>query len=112
MVSSHCWPRFGQAEVKGWLEGHRDNYRYLHDQTVRLMNQGLTGEEIADRLALPLPSGHAIICLSLTPSPISASDIRQRIRGGALLANLLPPPVESYILHQRLYQEDGNRTHI
>lgn len=53
VVSSHCWPRFGQAEVKGWLEGHRDNYRYLHDQTVRLMNQGYTQAEIAEAIAPP-----------------------------------------------------------
>lgn len=65
-----------------------------------------------DRLDLPLPSGQAIICLSLMPSPISASDIRQRIQRGAMLANLLPPPVESYILHKQLYREDQHRTHI
>jgi len=65
-----------------------------------------------DRLDLPLPSGHTIICLSLTPSPISASDIRERIRRGVMLANLLPPPVESYILHKQLYREDQHRTHI
>jgi alkyl sulfatase BDS1-like metallo-beta-lactamase superfamily hydrolase len=52
-ISSHCWPRFGQAEVKGWLEGHRDNYRYLHDQTVRMMNQGMTQAEIAEALKAP-----------------------------------------------------------
>lgn len=66
----------------------------------------------ANRLDLPLPSGQAIICLALTPSPISASDIRQRIQRGAMLANLLPPPVESYILHTQLYREDQHRTHI
>lgn len=64
------------------------------------------------RLDLPLPSGRTIICLSLMPSPISASDIRQRIQRGAMLANLLPPPVESYILHKQLYREDQHRTHI
>jgi alkyl sulfatase BDS1-like metallo-beta-lactamase superfamily hydrolase len=31
----------------------RDMYAYLHDQTVRLMNQGLVGAEIAERLELP-----------------------------------------------------------
>lgn len=65
-----------------------------------------------DRLDLPLPSGHRIICLPLPPSPISASDIRHRIQRGAVLANLLPPPVESYILRQQLYREDQHRTHI
>jgi alkyl sulfatase BDS1-like metallo-beta-lactamase superfamily hydrolase len=52
-ISSHCWPRFGQAEVQSWLEGHRDNYRYLHDQTVRMMNQGMTQVEIAEAIKAP-----------------------------------------------------------
>lgn len=53
MFTSHAWPRFGQAQVKEVLARHRDAYKFLHDQTVRLMNKGLTGEEIADRLTLP-----------------------------------------------------------
>ena len=52
-ISSHCWPRFGQNEVKSWLSGHRDNYRYLHDQTVRMMNQGMTQAEIAEAIKPP-----------------------------------------------------------
>lgn len=53
IASSHCWPRFGREEVKGWLSGQRDNYRYLHDQTVRLMNKGMTQVEIAEKLKPP-----------------------------------------------------------
>jgi alkyl sulfatase BDS1-like metallo-beta-lactamase superfamily hydrolase len=53
VVSSHCWPRFGQNEVKSWLSGQRDNYRYLHDQTVRMMNQGMTQSEIAEAIKAP-----------------------------------------------------------
>lgn len=53
IISSHCWPRFGQPEVKGWLSGQRDNYRYLHDQTVRMMNKGMTQGEIAEALKAP-----------------------------------------------------------
>ncbi|WP_293903802.1 alkyl sulfatase dimerization domain-containing protein [Phenylobacterium sp.] len=53
MITSHAWPRFGQAVVVDFLEKHRDAYKYLHDQTVRLMNDGLTGPEIANRIALP-----------------------------------------------------------
>ncbi len=52
-ISSHCWPRFGADEVKGWLSGQRDNYRYLHDQTVRLMNKGMTQTEIAEAITPP-----------------------------------------------------------
>jgi nicotinate-nucleotide adenylyltransferase len=51
-----------------------------------------------------------LICLKLPPSPISASDIRARIRQGLPVANLLPPSVESYILQHHLYQEDRDRT--
>lgn len=53
VASSHCWPRFGQSEVKGWLAGQRDNYRYMHDQTVRMMNKGMTQAEIAEALKAP-----------------------------------------------------------
>lgn len=53
IASSHCWPRFGQAEVKGWLTGQRDNYRYMHDQTVRMINKGMTQAEIAEALKAP-----------------------------------------------------------
>lgn len=58
IASSHCWPRFGQTEVKGWLNGQRDNYRYLHDQTVRMMNKGMTQAEIAEALKAPPAIGN------------------------------------------------------
>jgi alkyl sulfatase BDS1-like metallo-beta-lactamase superfamily hydrolase len=53
MFTSHGWPRFGRAAVNRFLEDHRDAYEYLHDQSVRMMNEGLTGAEIGDRIALP-----------------------------------------------------------
>jgi alkyl sulfatase BDS1-like metallo-beta-lactamase superfamily hydrolase len=53
MMTSHGWPRFGKAAVRDYLVKHRDAYAYLHDQTVRLMNRGLTGDEIATRIELP-----------------------------------------------------------
>ena len=53
LMTSHGWPRFGQAEIADYLGKHRDAYKYLHDQTVRLMNEGLTGNEIANRIRLP-----------------------------------------------------------
>lgn len=55
IVSSHCWPRFGRADLSAWLAGQRDNYRYLHDQTVRLMNRGETMDEIAEAV-VPSPA--------------------------------------------------------
>lgn len=53
LVTSHGWPRFGAGEITDYLGKHRDAYAFLHDQTVRWMNKGLTGPEIAARLKLP-----------------------------------------------------------
>lgn len=53
MFAAHGIPRFGTEEIVHFLTNHRDAYKYLHDQTVRLMNAGLNGAEIAEDLALP-----------------------------------------------------------
>jgi nicotinate-nucleotide adenylyltransferase len=55
------------------------------------------------RLDVPL-GDRRLVCLHLTPSEISASDIRRRVRAGLSVANLLPPTVESYILQHHLYE--------
>jgi alkyl sulfatase BDS1-like metallo-beta-lactamase superfamily hydrolase len=53
MFAAHGIPRFGQAEIVSFLTQHRDAYKFLHDQAVRLMNNGLTAPEIAEVLELP-----------------------------------------------------------
>jgi alkyl sulfatase BDS1-like metallo-beta-lactamase superfamily hydrolase len=53
VFASHHWPRWGQDEVRTYLGRQRDLYRYVHDQTMRLANHGLTAPEIAEDLALP-----------------------------------------------------------
>ncbi|MBU6443541.1 MAG: MBL fold metallo-hydrolase [Alphaproteobacteria bacterium] len=53
MFAAHGIPRFGQGEIVAFLSSHRDAYKFLHDQTVRLMNSGLTSTEIAEVLELP-----------------------------------------------------------
>ncbi|MDX1381848.1 MAG: alkyl sulfatase dimerization domain-containing protein, partial [Xanthomonadales bacterium] len=52
-LASHHWPIWGNARVVDFLEVQRDTYKYIHDQTVRLFNQGLTPGEIAETLELP-----------------------------------------------------------
>lgn len=59
VISSHCWPIFGQALGAAWLAAQRDNYRWLHDQTVRRMNRGETMAEIAEALDSSPPPGLA-----------------------------------------------------
>ncbi|HKD21935.1 MAG TPA: alkyl sulfatase dimerization domain-containing protein, partial [Rhizomicrobium sp.] len=53
MFAAHGIPRFGTDEIVFFLTNHRDAYKYLHDQSVRLMNAGLTSAEIAEVLRLP-----------------------------------------------------------
>src|SRR3546814_13301449 len=61
--ASHHWPRFGADDVRAFLVRQRDLYRWLHDQTMRLANHGLTATEIAEQLDaesfadLPEPAG-------------------------------------------------------
>jgi len=58
---SHHWPVWGQEEVRELWEGQRNLYRYIHDQTVRLANEGYTIHEIPDLIQLPdsIASGFA-----------------------------------------------------
>ncbi|MFP3991424.1 alkyl sulfatase dimerization domain-containing protein [Streptomyces sp. E11-3] len=51
--ASHHWPVWGRERVETFLSEQRDLYVYLHDQTLRLLNQGLTPLEIAERIELP-----------------------------------------------------------
>ena len=53
VYAQHHWPVWGQARAAEFVADQRDMYRYLHDQTVRLMNHGLTPREIAAELMLP-----------------------------------------------------------
>ena len=53
VFAQHHWPVWGNGRVRDFLAKQRDLYKYLHDQTVRLMNHGLKPAEIAERLALP-----------------------------------------------------------
>lgn len=53
MFSSHHWPTWGQDEIVEFIANQRDLYKYLHDQTLRMLNQGLTGAEIAEDFVLP-----------------------------------------------------------
>ncbi|CAN5599925.1 alkyl sulfatase dimerization domain-containing protein [soil metagenome] len=53
VFTSHHWPTWGNAEIVDFLGLQRDLYAYLHDQTLRMLNQGLTGAEIAELIQLP-----------------------------------------------------------
>ncbi len=53
LVGQHGWPRWGTADIRDYLENQRDLYKFIHDETLRLANRGLTMTEIAEQLRLP-----------------------------------------------------------
>ena len=53
MLNVHHWPVWGQERIVDRLKKQRDMYRYLHDQTLRLANEGYTMTEIGEMVQLP-----------------------------------------------------------
>jgi alkyl sulfatase BDS1-like metallo-beta-lactamase superfamily hydrolase len=53
VFAPHHWPTWENARIVAFLKKQRDLYKYIHDQSVRLLNLGYTGVEIAERLRLP-----------------------------------------------------------
>ena len=53
VFASHHWPTWGRERIVDYLSLQRDLYAYLHDQTLRQLNQGYTGIEIAESFAMP-----------------------------------------------------------
>jgi alkyl sulfatase BDS1-like metallo-beta-lactamase superfamily hydrolase len=53
VFGSHNWPTWGRANVATFLRHHRDTYRFIHDQTMRLANTGETATEIAEKVGEP-----------------------------------------------------------
>ncbi|MBS0411258.1 MAG: MBL fold metallo-hydrolase [Proteobacteria bacterium] len=53
LFASHHWPKWGGERAVAFLRQQRDLYKYIHDQTLRMANHGMTPLEIAEVLALP-----------------------------------------------------------
>ena len=53
LFTSHNWPRWGQEDAVEFLGLQRDLYKWMHDQTMRHANHGMTAVEIANMLELP-----------------------------------------------------------
>uniref|UniRef100_UPI003B3B318C alkyl/aryl-sulfatase n=1 Tax=Pseudactinotalea sp. TaxID=1926260 RepID=UPI003B3B318C len=51
--ASHHWPTWERENVVQFLSLQRDLYAYLHDETLRYINLGYQGTEIAEILQLP-----------------------------------------------------------
>jgi alkyl sulfatase BDS1-like metallo-beta-lactamase superfamily hydrolase len=53
LLAQHHWPTWGQDRVENLLRKQRDLYKYINDQTIRLINHGYPPSEIAETLKLP-----------------------------------------------------------
>jgi len=53
MCGQHHWPVWGVERIDTMIRQQRDLYKFAHDQTIRLMNHGLTAAEIAETIRLP-----------------------------------------------------------
>jgi alkyl sulfatase BDS1-like metallo-beta-lactamase superfamily hydrolase len=53
LVAQHHWPRWGHDRAIRFIKDQRDMYKYIHDQTLRLANEGCTMAEIGPMLQLP-----------------------------------------------------------
>jgi alkyl sulfatase BDS1-like metallo-beta-lactamase superfamily hydrolase len=51
--ASHHWPLWGKSKIDDFLSVQRDTYKFIHDQSVRMLNQGQTPNEIAEQIKLP-----------------------------------------------------------
>jgi alkyl sulfatase BDS1-like metallo-beta-lactamase superfamily hydrolase len=53
LAPSHTRPVSGEAEIQEILAAYRDAIQYVHDQTVRGINRGLTPDELVEEVRLP-----------------------------------------------------------
>jgi alkyl sulfatase BDS1-like metallo-beta-lactamase superfamily hydrolase len=53
LVPAHGLPVIGAENVEEVLRNYRDAIQFVHDQTIRQMNKGLTPDELVESVALP-----------------------------------------------------------
>lgn len=51
--ASHMWPNWGNANITYYMKQQRDAYKYIHDQTVRMINAGMKPDDIAEQIRFP-----------------------------------------------------------
>jgi alkyl sulfatase BDS1-like metallo-beta-lactamase superfamily hydrolase len=58
VFAQHHWPKWDNKNIVPYMEKQRDQFKYLHDQSLRLMNQGYTMVEVAEAIDVPEPVSH------------------------------------------------------
>lgn len=94
--ASHHWPVVGRDRVLEFLSEQRDLYAYLHAQTLRMINEGMTPLEIAERIEMP-PGWNAPGTPTGTTAR-SATTPRRSIRSTWAGSTATPPTCGSTLL--------------
>ena len=53
LIAQHHWPTTGRERIADLLKKQRDMYKFINDQSLRLLNQGYTAADIAETLRMP-----------------------------------------------------------
>lgn len=53
IFAQHHWPKWGNSNIVSYMEKQRNQFKYIHDQSLRLMNMGYTPIEVAEALQVP-----------------------------------------------------------
>jgi nicotinate-nucleotide adenylyltransferase len=59
----------------------------------------------------PAPGERLIYLLDHEPFPVSGTGLRERVRAGTTIHELVPPEVQRYIVKYRLYRQGGEGLH-
>ena len=98
LIAQHQWPTWGAEKIAAFLKKQRDMYKFIHDQSVRLINRAYTPNDIAETLKMPASLGNDWSTRGYYGTlSHNAKAVYQKYLGwyDANLANLSPlPPVE------------------
>lgn len=53
LIAQHHWPTTGRDRIVELLKKQRDMYKFINDQSLRLLNHGYTAADIAETLRMP-----------------------------------------------------------
>ncbi|MET3494130.1 alkyl/aryl-sulfatase [Variovorax boronicumulans] len=53
LIAQHHWPTTGRERIADLLKKQRDMYKFINDQSLRLLNRGYTAADIAETLRMP-----------------------------------------------------------
>jgi alkyl sulfatase BDS1-like metallo-beta-lactamase superfamily hydrolase len=99
LIAQHQWPVRGNDRVVTLLKQNRDMYKFIHDQSLRLINLGYTPDEISEALRMPASLSKAFATREYYGTlSVNAKAVYQKYMGwyDANPANLNPlPPVEA-----------------